>query len=40
MAPSKQWMELVDNRLDEIYLSSVQKFLNYAFQRTGEEYEI
>ncbi|KAH0722630.1 hypothetical protein KY290_005286 [Solanum tuberosum] len=41
MAPSKQWMQLVDNRLDEIYLDGVQKFLNYdAFQRTGEENEI
>ncbi|WMV09010.1 hypothetical protein MTR67_002395 [Solanum verrucosum] len=40
MAPSKQWMELVDNRLDEVYLVGVQKFLDYAFQRTGEEQEI
>ncbi|XP_049414667.1 uncharacterized protein LOC125877411 [Solanum stenotomum] len=40
MAPSKQWMELVDNRLDEVYLAGVQKFLDYAFQRTGEEHEI
>ncbi|KAK6775858.1 hypothetical protein RDI58_026859 [Solanum bulbocastanum] len=40
MAPSKQWMKLVDNRLDEVYFASVQKFLDYAFQRTGEEHEI
>ncbi|XP_049397294.1 uncharacterized protein LOC125861439 [Solanum stenotomum] len=40
MAPSKQWMQLVDNRLDEIYLIGVQKFLNNAFQKTGEEHEI
>ncbi|KAH0765148.1 hypothetical protein KY285_001019 [Solanum tuberosum] len=40
MAPSKQWMELVDNRLDDNYLVEVQKFLDYAFQKTGEEYEI
>ncbi|XP_019225059.1 PREDICTED: uncharacterized protein LOC109206668 [Nicotiana attenuata] len=40
MAPSKQWMQLVDNRLDEAYLIGVQKFLDYAFQKTGEEYEI
>ncbi|KAH0781606.1 hypothetical protein KY290_001204 [Solanum tuberosum] len=40
MAPSKQWMELVDNRLDEVYLAGVQKFLDYAFQRIGEEHEI
>jgi len=40
MAPSKQWMQLVDHRLDETYLVGVQKFLDYAFQKTGEEYEI
>jgi len=40
MARSKQWMELVDNRLDEVYLAGVQKFLDYAFQRTREEHEI
>ncbi|XP_049396661.1 uncharacterized protein LOC125860692 [Solanum stenotomum] len=40
MAPSKQWMQLVDNRLDETYLVGVQKFLDYAFRKTGEEYEI
>ncbi|XP_015168116.1 uncharacterized protein [Solanum tuberosum] len=33
-------MQLVDNRLDETYLLGVQKFLDYAFQKTGEEYEI
>jgi len=40
MTPSKQWMQLVDNRLDEIYVSGVQIFLNYAFQKIGEEYKI
>ncbi|XP_060213001.1 uncharacterized protein LOC132640428 [Lycium barbarum] len=40
MAPSKQWMQLVDNRLNEAYLIGVQKFLDYAFRRTGELYEI
>ncbi|XP_070032150.1 uncharacterized protein [Nicotiana tomentosiformis] len=40
MSPSKQWMQLVDNRLDEPYLIGVQKFLDYAFRRTGELYEI
>nr|XP_009797506.1 PREDICTED: uncharacterized protein LOC104243923 [Nicotiana sylvestris] len=40
MAPSKQWMQLVDNWLDKAYLIGVQKFLDYAFQKTGEEYEI
>lgn len=33
-------MQLVDNRLDEPYLIGVQKFLDYAFRRTGELYEI
>lgn len=40
MAPSKQWMQLVDNHLDETYLLGVEKFLDYAFQKIGEEYEI
>lgn len=40
MAPSKQWMQLFDDRSNETYLSGVQKFLNYAFQKTGELYEI
>lgn len=40
MVPSKQWMQLVDNRLDETYLLGVQKFLDYAFRKTGKEYEI
>nr|XP_016451210.1 PREDICTED: uncharacterized protein LOC107775916 [Nicotiana tabacum]XP_016451216.1 PREDICTED: uncharacterized protein LOC107775916 [Nicotiana tabacum]XP_016451223.1 PREDICTED: uncharacterized protein LOC107775916 [Nicotiana tabacum] len=33
-------MQLVDNRLDESYLIGVQIFLNYAFRRIGELYEI
>nr|XP_009786325.1 PREDICTED: uncharacterized protein LOC104234459 [Nicotiana sylvestris] len=40
MAPSKEWMQLVDNRLDEAYSIGVQKFLDYAFRRTRELYEI
>ncbi|XP_049345089.1 uncharacterized protein LOC125809514 [Solanum verrucosum] len=40
MDPNKQWMQLVDHRLDETYLVGVQIFLDYAFERTGEEYEI
>ncbi|OIT36949.1 hypothetical protein A4A49_53602, partial [Nicotiana attenuata] len=35
-----QCMQLVDNRLDDTYLIGVQKFLDYAFRRTGELYEI
>ncbi|XP_016484005.1 uncharacterized protein LOC107804598 isoform X2 [Nicotiana tabacum] len=40
MAPSKEWMQLVDNRLDKAYSIGVQKFLDYAFRRTGELYEV
>jgi len=41
MAPCKQWMQLsLDNRVDQAYLDGVQKFLDYAFQRSGKEAEI
>jgi len=40
MAPSKQWMQLVDDRLNEDYSIGLEIFLNYAFQRTREMYEI
>ncbi|KAK6782081.1 hypothetical protein RDI58_019877 [Solanum bulbocastanum] len=40
MGPNNQWMQVVDHRLDETYLVGVQKFLDYAFERTGEQYEI
>nr|XP_016506057.1 PREDICTED: uncharacterized protein LOC107823867 [Nicotiana tabacum] len=40
MSTSKQWMQLVDNRFDDTYLIGVQKFLDYAFRRTGELSEI
>lgn len=33
-------MQLIDNRIDAFYLVGVQKFLDYAFQKIGEEYEI
>lgn len=38
MTPSKEWMQLDDNRLDETYLLGVEKFLDYSFQKIGEEY--
>lgn len=40
MAPNKRRKQLVDNGLDEAYLIGVQKFLDYAFGRTEELYEI
>ncbi|XP_070009493.1 uncharacterized protein [Nicotiana sylvestris] len=40
MAPDKQWMELVHDRLDDAYILGVEKFLNYAFTRLEETHEI
>ncbi|XP_055801956.1 uncharacterized protein LOC129871107 [Solanum dulcamara] len=40
MAPNKRRKQLVDNGLDEAYLIGMQKFLDYAFGRTEELYEI
>nr|CAD1838579.1 unnamed protein product [Ananas comosus var. bracteatus] len=40
MAPSKRWMDLVDDRLSEAYEMGVQSFLNYAFERTGKNKKI
>nr|CAD1825964.1 unnamed protein product [Ananas comosus var. bracteatus] len=40
MAPSKRWMDLVDDRLSEAYEMGVESFLNYAFKRTGKNKEI
>ncbi|XP_020082200.1 uncharacterized protein LOC109705831 isoform X1 [Ananas comosus] len=40
MAPSKRWMDLVDDRLSEAYETGVQSFLNYAFKRTGKNKKI
>lgn len=33
-------MQLVDDRLNKAYFVGVEKFLNYAIQRTGEMNEI
>ena len=42
MTPSKEWMELVDNHLNEIYLDGVQEFLDYAFikQEKNMKYDV
>ena len=41
MAPKKQWMKLTSiDRLNEEYKFSVTEFLNYAFNKTGEEHEV
>ena len=51
MAPSKAWMDLVDDRISDecldgntskkdTYLAGVKKFLDYAFSRTGGDVEI
>lgn len=37
MAPSNQWMQLVDHRLDETYLVGMQKFLHYVFKKKQEK---
>ncbi|KAF2283430.1 hypothetical protein GH714_004228 [Hevea brasiliensis] len=35
MAPSKGWMDLVGDRLNDVYLRGVEEFLDYAFKKTG-----
>ncbi|XP_057999133.1 uncharacterized protein LOC110673361 [Hevea brasiliensis] len=34
MAPSKGWMDLVGDHLNDIYLRGVEEFLDYAFKKT------
>ncbi|XP_059284098.1 uncharacterized protein LOC132037582 [Lycium ferocissimum] len=36
MAPNKQWMELINDRLADAYVDGVEIFLDYAFTRLGE----
>ncbi|XP_060181912.1 uncharacterized protein LOC132611513 isoform X1 [Lycium barbarum] len=36
MAPNKQWMELINDRLAGAYVDGVESFLDYAFTRLGE----
>ncbi|XP_057999327.1 uncharacterized protein LOC131178387 [Hevea brasiliensis] len=40
MAPSKGWMDLVGDRLNDVYLRGVEEFLDYAFKKTGRHGEI
>ncbi|CAN1159516.1 hypothetical protein LINPERHAP2_LOCUS22757 [Linum perenne] len=40
MAPNKDWMNLLHDRLGEEYTRGVTEFLNYAFQRNGGGDEI
>ena len=41
MAPSKQWMSLIETgRIDKAYVVCVQKFLDYAFKKIGQNGKI
>ena len=41
MAPKKQWMKLISiDQLNEEYKFGVTEFLNYAFNKIGEEHEV
>nr|XP_033514204.1 uncharacterized protein LOC104104714 [Nicotiana tomentosiformis]XP_033514205.1 uncharacterized protein LOC104104714 [Nicotiana tomentosiformis]XP_033514206.1 uncharacterized protein LOC104104714 [Nicotiana tomentosiformis] len=40
MAPDKQWMKLIHDRLDDAYILGVENFLDYAFTRLKETREI
>ncbi|KAH0722394.1 hypothetical protein KY290_005073 [Solanum tuberosum] len=40
MAPNKEWMQLVQDRLDNAYIIGVEKFLDYSFTKLGETQEI
>ncbi|XP_057797295.1 uncharacterized protein LOC131013238 [Salvia miltiorrhiza] len=40
MAPSKKWMNFVNDRLNEKYKAGVVEFLDYAFSKMGEVCEI
>ncbi|XP_057998652.1 uncharacterized protein LOC110631536 [Hevea brasiliensis] len=40
MAPSKGWMDLVGDRLNDVYLRGVEEFLDYAFRKTGRHGDI
>ncbi|CAN1159487.1 hypothetical protein LINPERPRIM_LOCUS14708, partial [Linum perenne] len=40
MAPNKDWMNLLHNRLGEEYNRGVVEFLDYAFQRNGGGNEV
>ncbi|XP_049378105.1 uncharacterized protein LOC125842859 [Solanum stenotomum] len=36
MAPNKQWVELITDRLANAYIDGVENFLDYAFTKLGE----
>ena len=38
--PNKEWMQLVQDRLDNAYIIGVENFLDYAFTKLGETQEI
>ena len=40
MTHNKEWMQLVQDRLDNAYIIGVEKFLDYAFTKLGETQEI
>nr|XP_016454278.1 PREDICTED: uncharacterized protein LOC107778517 [Nicotiana tabacum] len=40
MAPNKQWMELIHDRLDNAYILGVETFMDFAFKRLGGTREI
>ena len=40
MAPNKEWMQLVQDRLDNAYIIAVENFMDYAFTRLRETQEI
>ncbi|XP_059279095.1 uncharacterized protein LOC132033211 [Lycium ferocissimum] len=40
MAPNKEWMQLVQDRLDNAYILGVETFLDYAFTRLRDTQEI
>ena len=40
MAPNKEWMNLVNDRLNEAYQMGVQKFLDYALKKLGAKNKI
>ena len=40
MAPSKEWMNLVNDRLNEAYQIGVQKFLDYTLKKLGAKNKI
>ncbi|XP_057993043.1 uncharacterized protein LOC110657121 [Hevea brasiliensis] len=40
MAPSKGWMDLISDCLNDVYSHGVEEFLDYAFKKTGRREKI